>query len=176
MGLKPTSESSARALVLDLTVDEALRYAIEHAVDARGERMVVKQIAAATGIAGTRLYEFLQGTKKPWANEVARICRATGFRIPVDVINHDLGGVFVELPARAASEASVLGETSESCARFGALVKTIGEKSAGGFTRLEARQIRREAHQLIAQILATVFEVESAAGDGDTLLSSRRLA
>lgn len=176
MGLKPTSESSVRAMVLDLTVDEAIRYAIEHAVDARGERLVVKQIGAATGITDVRLYEFLQGTKKPWANEVARICRATGIRLPIDVVNHDIGGVFVELPGRAASEGSVLAETSESCAKFGALVKTIGEKSSGGFTRLEARQIRREAHQLIAQVLATVFEVESAASDGDTLLSTRRLA
>lgn len=168
--------SALESSVQVLTVDEAVRYAIEHAVDVRGQRLVVKQIGATTGIADARLYEFLQGTKKPWANELARISRATGVRLPVDVVCQDLGGVFTELPTRASSEGSVLAETAEACEKFGALVKSIGDKATGGFTRHEARLIRREAHALVAQVLATVFEVEAVASDKDTLLSSRRSA
>lgn len=162
--------------VSGLTTDEAVRLSIEQARDPHGESLLIKQVAALANIPLTRMHEIASGVRKAWACEVSPIVHASGHTLIADVIERDIWRVGVALPEVPPSDGTVLAETAESCAKFGELMKTIAEKSAGGFTRAEAREIRAKALAHISKVLATVHEVESIATDSGSLLSPRRSA
>ncbi len=162
--------------VSGLTIDEAVRLCIEQARDPHGDPLLIKQVAGLANIAVTRMHEIASGVRKAWACEVPLLVHASGHTLIADVIERDIWRVGVSLPQVPPSDGSVLAETADSCAKFGELMKTIGEKSAGGFTRAEAREIRATALAHISKVLATVHEVESISTDSNSLILPRRSA
>lgn len=156
-----SSESSAQPILRNLSVNEAVTYALENAVDPRGERIPIKHVADLMGVRRSRIYEITSEERPAKASELSLIVRATNIYLPADAVEYQIGRAAFVLPTPGSTGDAPSVKLARLCTEVGDVMRVHGESAADGkYSRDEVDQQRAQIRELIAAAAAYQRELE----------------